>query len=129
MGALEVGGFQNSRSCARTMMLQLGRQWDLKRLQAARLPHKIMRANKWKSGQKSNHTGSSKRTHTTLRRCVAHHVENPQKSGVLGPRQICSGRLKALPWVQNVYGACLLLPYINNLNPRPPLPLSNAQGA
>lgn len=90
--------------------------------------HKIKKANKEKLGRKSNHTGSSKGTHTTLRCCFACHVANPQKSGVLGPRQDCRGRLKALPWVQNAYGACLLLPYISNLNSRPPLPLSNAQG-
>ena len=91
--------------------------------------HKIKKANKEKLGRKSNHTGSSKGTHTTLRCCVDGAIENPQKTELLGPRPNCRGRLKALPWVQNAYGARLLLPYINNLNPRPPLPHSNAQGA
>jgi hypothetical protein len=68
-------------------------------------------------------------THTTLRCCGALLTGNPQKTELLGSRPNCRGRLKALAWVQNACRACLLLSYINNLNPRPPLPLSNTQGA
>jgi hypothetical protein len=126
MGADVVRGVQISRSCAPTMILQPGTQWDLKRQQAAELPHKIMRANKGKSGRISNHTGISKRTHTTLRSCFADAFENPRKTGIMGPRLVSRAGVQALFCVLSAYGCKLLSLYINDLNSRPSLPPSNA---
>lgn len=127
MGADDVSELINSRSCAPTMILQPGTQWDLKRQQAARSLYKIKKTSKGKLGRKSNHMGSSKGTHTTLRCCFARHVANPQKTTVLCPRLNCRGRMKAPTWVQNAYGAYLLSLYINDLNSRPSLSPSNAR--
>lgn len=91
--------------------------------------HKIKKTSKGKLGRKSNHTGSSKRTHTTLRCCVGRHVGNPQKTAVLAPSQICRGLPKAPLCLARTYRDLLLSTFINNLNYRRPLPLANAQGA
>jgi hypothetical protein len=97
-----------------------------KRQQAAGLPHKIIKANKGKLRQKSNHMSSIKRTHTTLPCCFADAFGNPQKTGNLGPRPVSRASVQALSCVTNAYGCNLLSSYINGLNSRPSLPPSNA---
>ena len=115
MGALEVGRLQNGRSCTLIMILQPGTQWDLKRQQAARLPHKIVTANKRKSGQKTNHAGSSKRTHTTLPVSFCACAEMSQQTAILVVSQIGIRIYKAPFSVQGGYPIRINLLYTNSL--------------
>ena len=96
------------------------------RQSAPGVAHKIKKTNKEKLEQKSNHIACRKGTHTTLRCCVARHVGNPQKTGVLGPRLVSRAGVQALFCVPSAYGCKLLSLYINSLSSRPSLTPSNA---
>ena len=72
-----------------------------------------MLVKKWKlkrkeRAQEKQRSALNVGTHTTLRCCVARPVENPQKTGVLGSRQICRGLLKAPLCVARTYRGHLL---------------------
>ncbi len=115
MGALEVGRLRNGRSRFPAMAVQPGTQWDIKRQPAARLPHKIMKANKGKSGRISNHTGISKRTHTTLPCSCCACAEMSQKTSVLAVKRIDIRIGKALPHVRCGYPSKINCIYSNGL--------------
>jgi hypothetical protein len=92
---------------------------SLKRQQAAGLPHKIIKTNKGKLGQKSNHMGSSKRTHIMLRCCVLARAGKARKTAKYAPRRNSRCARKAHFCCGMTYNALLETAYFNSLRYRP----------